>query len=479
MMDGGVLTYEELTGGQGRRVVYRSTRYDPESVFGGNIPRVTFNGSAASLQDLSASGLALFWNAGSAVPLSAGEKTNVSLDYDGDVILDIPCVTRRIDTIDAGVVIGLSVDGDLLDIARVRDRARHMNVAAQAQRALCAVQDAVSLEYRGFCADVLMFLRKYRTLSTADLAPGCAVKDQDAVFEVCREPFLREWGNLRARGNKLVRAASADQRQATAERNYGFELMRPEFEIAGVWNALVSSSVQNLTVHDIALGRAAHHGRQASAQERLLDCAAEEALEVFTRRMASVTAYIAEQAKRAKPGSTLRVVSLAGGESPELPALKEAVRGMDVSVELHVVDWREALLQASYTAHMAAPAGNVKVRHTLLSRDALRESAPAKLAANNDIVYSSALCDGLDDAAFIDHVIALERYVHPSGAVLMAGLIDDDYCPRWALEHLAGLKPFYRDADEIRHLLQQKTDRTVCYAQGLGDGVICLKGNAV
>ncbi len=475
-MDGGLLTYEELKGGHGKRVVYRSTRHDPASVFGDELPRVSCGDAVVHVENLSSSGVALRWDAMSKTLPAIGERVSISFDYAGDTILDMPCIACRVDDSDAGAVVGFRFDGDLLNIPQLKNRARHSTVALQARRAVCTDPSLVSLEYRGFCADVLMFLRKYRTLTQDNAGIARTADDEKAVFEACKEPFLEEWKGLSARGNKLVRACEGDAARALAEREYAVDLLRPEFESARIWNALVSSGGHGLSVQDIASGRTPRMYDDAGAFERLLQEAANTVLRVFNNRMASVVAYIAEQARRAEPGSVLRVASFAGGGGVELRELEVAIQGLDVIVEVNILDWREALLQESYSMQMASDPSNVRLRHTLLSPEALAQGTLADLAHTNDIIYSSAVCDGMKDTAFADHVRALEQYVHKAGSVLITGLIDDDFCPRWALEHLAGCTPRYRDADKICQLLRANSDRLVCYAHGLGDGVVCLKG---
>jgi extracellular factor (EF) 3-hydroxypalmitic acid methyl ester biosynthesis protein len=234
-----VRSYEDLHGGIGRAVFFRSERYRSRSVVGSLSAHLEVANVAVRLRDLSMSGLS-FVAAEDSLGLDLGDVVELSLRLE-----EVEAFRGRVEVVrtergQRGTMVGVRLVNGFIDIPKLRELHRSLefrrNVAAAPK-----LLEAVPEDYRRTCADIAFFLTHWRQIldeREAELRAGDAshLEDELSAIALEVEPILRkEWRRLRMAANETVRPVYASPASTHAARLFTNRVITPHIKPAPIW----------------------------------------------------------------------------------------------------------------------------------------------------------------------------------------------------------------------------------------------------
>ena len=235
-----VRSYEELVGGLGRAIHFRTERYAARELLKRVRPVLRVEGEAFLLDDLSMNGLSFRQRSGPTANLwEPGKRVGVSLCLRDEVTYEGPCEVTRVEETHSGTKIALKLLSGFIDIPRlVAVHDRHA-LSEDLDGGVAGDVSRIAPEYRTLCADVVHLLRRYKdTMDRVESLRGDLAEDVERLEDTLRRCELRlteEWNALRARANELVVDVPDDMRRLQAYKRYTEAVVTPEVLIAPNW----------------------------------------------------------------------------------------------------------------------------------------------------------------------------------------------------------------------------------------------------
>ena len=419
-MDGSLLTYEELTGARGRRILYRSRRMSADAVLGDAPIEVTCGGQSCHLRDISMTGMALLCPDQGACVHDIGAHVPVVIRIGNDVLLSSAFEMRRTDITQGAQLIGLTITDAPLDIDALRAHAAKAKLARRVEKPGKAVSD-LPVELRAHSTDVLAFLGETRAMVEHDATlvgyeAGSARMEE--AFAACIEPFASRWQALCATGDALL--ANAPDGAGLALRG----VMAQAFGESGAFAHLSDRSMRQGLPGNAVFDRLLTHAAGRTAAALSASC--------LPPREAMVDGLV-----------------IIGGGSPYMAeAFVDMLAGMPEGPSVTVIDWRDDVLQALYAAAAARNqplALSLASREAVLSGEAVDDGVPG--------IHIGPLADTLEDEV-LDTLVKTLMPKLTAGGTLSVVTLSGKGGLRWTLETVVGCDRIYRDATALDALLK-------------------------
>ena len=225
-------TYDELMGGVGRSVHFRSERYLVRVIFRQIQPELTVAEQRAKLHDMSMNGLSYDVPVGVAIPKKHTELP-LQLSLAGEEAFSGTGRVVRIEMKpDGRGKVAVNIVDSFLDVPRLI-KMHDDYVFGQKFSLGMSVYDLIPEAYRRACSEVAVFLRHWKTLlDSREEQLGDDVEEHQKLEMQAEESMRKGWETLRMAANDASRPFMKDKKVRQAAKMYTELMVTPLVEPA-------------------------------------------------------------------------------------------------------------------------------------------------------------------------------------------------------------------------------------------------------
>lgn len=458
-------TYDELTGARGRKIYYRAERYPARDLFRKVVPDVEIDGNSLILNDVSMSGLAASTSQGAPWVPGDGNEVTVTLKMDDLVLFEAKAQVHRTEPIPGGMKVGLGFVSGCLDLSEVVARHRDVTARLELDTWLRSNTDLVPPEYRAVAAEVVYFLRRYRSVferfslkagEQSQLRPS----QSSELLAECEARGIPEWTELWLRANRAILPLTDDAQALVATKRFTESLITPEFLPAPFVRRayekplgypgdfeLMNYVYRWEAVGDTDYAKFAHRIAVSTA-------------ECVATRMVIVRDAIVDCIERAAPDDNekpVRITSLGAGPAQEVLNVLEA-GPMRRPVEFTLIDQDRNALSYAYERtypHTVRPGARSSVQCLQISfMQLLSDRRLFESLAPQNMIYCMGLIDYLSPKRAKWLVSRLYDRVSPGGQLIVANMRAGESSTLWPMECICDWSLNYRDEHEMLALAE-------------------------
>ena len=447
-------TYEELTGGEGRRVFYRAERFRTRDLFKRSAPDLAIDGTSHELVDMSLSGLGARAAQGSNDLRSPGARVHVQLGLHGIALFEGTGEVARVEPTPVGTKIGLRLVDRCLNIGQLVSKYQELLIRSDLASFVGQADSCVTPEYRTLCADMVHLMRTYR----AGLERFEATKPEPAaaadMLAACEERILPSWRALWRQGNALVMPIMDDPAALRATKRFTELLITPDF-LAG---AIVRRSYEKPLGYpgDFQIMNMIYDWQRVGDRlfDKLMHRLGLEPGESIVTRMVMMRQAIAKTVSQ-NAGRMTRVASIGSGPAREVVDFLQ-LRELPGSVQFTLVDQDHGALSHAYErtySEVMRLRGQASVACLHASFSQLLKAGDLFGALPpQDLIYTAGLVDYLAPRRAKALAASLYDRLAPGGALIIGNLAKTPESCLWPLEFICDWSLVYRDERDMRAL---------------------------
>ncbi|RMF09199.1 MAG: hypothetical protein D6763_08240 [Alphaproteobacteria bacterium] len=446
-------TYEELSGGEGRRVFFRAERYKARDLFRRTLPDLHIDDAPHRLADVSLSGLAAYATPNTADSLHPDQRVSLRLLLDGYTLFDGEGEVVRTESTPFGTKFGLRLVNRSFNVSEVLARYKEISLKNEIERfADIEPGGGVSAQYRTLCADTLHFLRSYRT-GLDEIAQ--AHLDEKAAAELltsCEDRIIPQWRELWHRGNELAEELiTGDPQALKAAKRFTELVLTPEFNAGAIWRRSYEKPLGYPGDYQIMNMVYDWQREGQNLYEKLVHRLGLDVAECIATRMVVMRQTIAETVLKTR-NSPVRITSLGCGPAREVIDYLE-IRDLPQHTHFTLIDQDHGALSQAYERthpeiirlHGKA---SVTCLHASFNQIFKTNELMAKLGPQ-DLIYSVGLIDYLQAKRGKAWVESLYSCVAPGGKLVISNMYRTPGSNLWPMEFLADWTVIYRDEKEM------------------------------
>lgn len=450
-------TYEELSGGEGRRIFFRAERFRAQELFRRNMPTLVLDQTPLSLADISVSGFAAVSRPSSNQLYEPESEVNVQLALGDQSLFESRGEIARIEPTPSGTKIGVRFLDRSFNMREVVDNYNRLALRQEVESfGAFRPGEGVSAEYRALCADILQLLRAYR--QGLDQAEQNGLSDAAAaeLLEISEQRIMPQWRELWFRANALVEGVMDDPRALEATKRYTELVLTPEFNAGAIWRRSYEKplgypgdyQIMNMVYDWQRVG--------TSLYEKLVHRLGLEVAECIATRMVIMRQEIARLAL-AQTDGPLRVTNLGCGSGREIIDYLK-LRELPRPVHFTLIDQDQGALESLYAAthpDVIRLHKQVKVRclHSSFAQ-IMRTQELFGTIGQQDLVYSVGLVDYLHARRARIWAHSLYKFIAPGGRLVISNMMKTPESNLWPMEFLTDWNIIYRDHDEMLALAE-------------------------
>ncbi|MEH6524651.1 MAG: hypothetical protein V7723_01155 [Sneathiella sp.] len=451
--------YEELTGGEGRRIFYRAERFDAKTLMSSISPVVDVQDESFDLLDVSMSGISFVSPQSTSWLDDLNKDVPLSLKLDSTEIFTGRGTIRRIEPLKSQQIVALEFTKGYLDIKKILRRHDEISLQKSIQAGMNDTTELVPGEYKQLISDAIFLLRSARTTLeeieaelSADM-PRREERIRDTVI-ACEKLAYARWKDLYKLGNKVVRDIRHDPIVESAVKRYTEATLMPELMDGKNWHRSYTKplgypgdfQVMNYFYNVALIGNTPY--------EKFCHQLGNSTGEFISFRMTMVRQAIARLALQAaeKGKSTFDVASLGCGPAQEVRNFLKA-DSLPLQVSFTLIDQDHDALTYAYEnsfPEVARLDGQAKINclHTSFVQFLSAGKLVGKLGLQ-DLVYSVGLVDYLSARQANRFVTGLYDKLKPGGAIVVGNMRQSEDSLEWLLDYVTDWKLEYRTEDEM------------------------------
>lgn len=458
-----VREYEDLTGGIGEAIYYRSVRYKTKEMFKELPFEIFLMDGWHKVYDFSMYGISLM--APKYLSLSANEEYKVELRLDEQIIFEGTAQVVRITHKPRYLQIAMQLNQGFLDIPNLVDLYEGMLFSKNLE-SYQSIRDLVPKEYREIIEEAVNFIQYHRQcVSRAELhMKSRDLHDQEHLLNLSKEALrtMKEpWAKICARAAEIVTPYMQSINIVKAMKRYTEQMLTPLLLEAPVAKRgyekplgypgdflMMLQGYRNEFEGETAFGKAVHKmfveqpiGEGGRARKNYLR---DMLLREHTKAV-----------EKNGDNTHFRVLNLGCGASQEIREFIEARRFWKGTIEWVLIDQDDRAL--AYAQHQLVRAvaetgchGIVRCLHLSFTR-ILNTPKFFHYFLNQDLVYSSGLFDYLPTQKAQELVRLLSELVVPEGLVCVGNVLGPTK-NFWLAEFMSDWTLIYRNEDEMYEL---------------------------
>lgn len=451
--------YEELRGGEGRRIFYRAERFLASDVLKNVNPSININKQSYPLFDLSMSGLSFTSEIEDRWLDDMNVEQSVSLKLGPSEIFSGNAKIRRIEPMNSHQKIALELTGGFLDIPGLMEQ--HDEIALQ-ETLTVGMEDLSSLvpaQYKEMISDTVFLLRSAKaTLDKIELNmpegfPRREERIQDVIL-ACEQHAFTRWQKFYAIGNKVISEIRHDQKAVEATKVYTESVLMPELMAGRNWNRSYTKplgypgdfQIMNFFYNLSLDGNTAY--------EKFCHQLGNSTGEFISVRMNMVKQAIAKLAvKAAENGKkSFDIANLGCGPAQEVSNYLKADH-LPLTTNFTLIDQDHDALSCAYKnsfPEVSRLKGQAKVN--CLNASFMEFLAAGKLFSKlgkQDLIYTVGLVDYLSANRAARFLSDLYANLKPGGTVIIGNMRESDESLEWVLDYVTDWKLVYRTEAEM------------------------------
>lgn len=455
-------TYEELSGGEGRRVFFRAERYKARDLFRRNAPDLRLNQTPHRLADVSLSGLSAYATPNADDTLRPDQRVSVHLTLDENTLFEGEGEVVRTESTQFGTKFGLRLLDRSFDVPGVVSKYKELTLKDEVSHFADIEPDGgVSAEYRALCADALHLLRSYRfgleQMGAAQLGEKAAAE----LLASCEEKILPQWRALWHRGNELAEELiKGDPETLKATKRFTELVLTPEFNAGAIWKRSYEKPLGYPGDYQIMNMVYDWRREGTSLYEKLVHRIGLDVAECIATRMVVMRQTIAETILKSS-GEPVKIASLGCGPAREvIDYLK--IRDIPNQTHFTLIDQDHgALSQAYERTHPEVIRLHGKASVTCLHasfNQIFKTNELLTKVGPQDIIYSVGLIDYLQAKRGKAWVESLFSCVAPGGKLIISNMFQAPNSNLWPMEFLTDWTVIYRTEAEMMAFAEDLPD---------------------
>ncbi|WP_373084328.1 PilZ domain-containing protein [Sneathiella sp.] len=457
--------YEELAGGEGRRVFYRAERFDAKTLMKSISPVVNVDNETFDLFDISMSGISFVSPENSSwldemnrdVPLKLKLGTTEIFIGNGKI--------RRIEPHENQHKIAIELTKGFLDIQKILEQHDDLALQHTISSGLSDHAHLVPGEYKQAIGDAVYMLRSARELLEKvekDLGRNDS-RGEDRIKDIvlaCEEKALEQWREISKTCLKITQALDGDTLAIAATKRYTELLLTPELMAGASWNRAYMKplgypgdyQVMNYAYNLVLEG--------ATAYEKFCHRLGTSTGEFIATRMTMTKQMIASLSSRAsaKGQKSFNVASLGCGPAQEVANFLKS-SPLPISINFTLIDQdHDALSYAYKSTYPEVSRLDGKASVKCLHATFLEFLATGKLFKKldkQDLIYAVGLADYLGAKRGTKLVTDLYANLVPGGTLLIGCMRTSDESLSWQVEYVCDWTLVHRDEQEMLELTKE------------------------
>lgn len=451
--------YEELTGGEGRRIFYRAERFDAKTLMSSISPVVDVQDKSFDLLDVSMSGLSFVTAQNTTWFDALNKDVPLSLKLDSTEIFAGSGKIRRIEPLKSQQIVALEFTKGYLDIKKILRRHDEIALQKSIHAGMNDTSELVPSKYKQLISDAIFLLRSARkTLEDieAELSAEMPRRDErirDTVI-ACEKLAYARWKEFYELGNKVVCDIRHNTEIVNAVKRYTEATLMPELMYGKNWQRSYTKplgypgdfQVMNYFYNVALIGDTAY--------EKFCHQLGNSTGEFISFRMTMVRQAIARFAALAaeKGNEAFDVASLGCGPAQEVRNfLRADILPLQVNFTLIDQD-HDALTYAYENAFPEVARLNGQAKINCLHTSFVQFLSAGKLVGKlglQDLVYSVGLVDYLSARQANRFVTGLYDRLKPGGSIVVGNMRQSDDSLEWLLDYVTDWKLEYRTEEEM------------------------------
>ena len=451
-----MLAYEELRGSSGRQIFFRPKRYDAAELFAGTPPKVFLKSSIFRLGDISLTGICVNANQSVEAVFEDGEVLPIVVKQAGLSIFEGKAKVVRHERTVFGSKVALNLVDGIVDFHSLLRRNAQARISQQLATLDPHVGGLVPAEYRAHCADVLRFLRAYKSVVEASVKPFPSQSSglsADEAYAMCEERIVPQWRSLWRAGNQLVGEAMADKKKLEAMKEYTELVVTPELNHGPVWWRSYFKPAGYPGDFEIMNYVYDWQREGGDVYSQLMHRVGLDVAECIATRMQVVRKVIGDVVRARANGKPAHIMSLGCGSAREVQLHLQDREAPNGAVEFTLIDQEEKALAYAYDhSHPLTltekPAARVKPINVSFT-DVLRGGPWLDDAGPQDLIYSVGLLDYLIDRRARMLANRLYERLAPGGMLIIGNMNETELSNLWPMEFICDWHLYYRNEKDM------------------------------
>lgn len=451
--------YEELTGGEGKRVFYRAERFKTSNLMQEISPQINLEDKSFDIFDISMSGLSFISTTKAILTSDIDRDIPVTLKLGSDEIFQGKGQIRRIESKEQEQKIALELTDGYLDIQQIIAQHDSLSLQNRIKKGLSDHSGLVPSGYKQVISDAVYLLKSSRdTLNAVEESlkshePRRAERIQDIIYE-CEKVALERWRKISERAMVELNLMRGNNEAIKAAKHYTETVLTPELTPGACWRRSYEKplgypgdfEVMNYAYNLSLIGETAY--------EKFCHRLGTSTGEFISTRMTFVKQKIAEIVASAAQSerTEVRVSSLGCGPAQEVANF---LKGHVSSVATHftLIDQDQSALSYAYkNSYPEVIRLNGKASVTCLHATFLEFLAAGNLFNRieaQDMIYAVGLVDYLTDRRAARLVKDLYRNLRPGGTLIIGSMYDSEKSLEWQVEFVTDWQLEYRDEENM------------------------------
>jgi len=451
--------YEELTGGEGKRVFYRAERFKASTLMQNSSPQINVQGESFEIFDLSMSGLSFVSSPSNVWDGDLEQDLPISLKLGTDEIFQGKGRIRRVEPLNSRQKIALELTEGFLDIPGLLEKHDEISLQKTLNSEMADYGVHVPTEYKQLIADAVFLLRSARsTLEKieADIPSDFPRRDErirEAILE-CEKMSFKRWQAFFQLGNKVINNIREDQIAVTATKRYTESVLLPELMSGKNWHRSYTKPLGYPGDFQIMNFFYSLSLSGDTAYDKFCHQLGNSTGEFISVRMNMVKQAIArlaiDAASRGK--SSFDVANLGCGPAQEVSNYLKTDR-LPLPVNFTLIDQDHEALSCAYEnsfREVSRLKGQAKVN--CLNASFMEFLSAGKLFSKlgkHDMIYTVGLVDYLSAHRAKRFMTDLYANLNPGGTVIIGNMRESEGSLEWVLDYVTDWKLEYRTEAEM------------------------------
>ncbi|MEX1036570.1 MAG: PilZ domain-containing protein [Sneathiella sp.] len=454
--------YEELTGGEGRRVFYRAERFNAKTLMSSISPVINVDDKSFDLFDISMSGLSFVSPQNFSWLEDMNKDVPLKLKLGATEIFVGNGKIRRIEPHESQHKVAIELTKGFLDIQKILDQHDDLALQQAVTIGLADQSHLVPAAYKEALSDAVYMLRSIHKvldkvendLNREDSRRDERIKD---IILACETKALTRWREISKKCLEITQSLGNDEAAVAATKRYTELVLTPELLPGASWNRAYTKplgypgdyQVMNFAYNLNLEGKTAY----AKFCHRLGTSTGE----FIATRMTMTKQTIANLSAKAagKGQSRFKVASLGCGPAQEVANFLRTST-LPLSMEFTLIDQDHDALSYAYNStypQVARLDGKASVK--CLHATFLEFLATGKLfrkLEKQDLIYAVGLADYLGKKRATKLVNDLYSNLSPGGTLLIGCMRTSEESLEWQVEYVVDWTLVHRNEEEMLEL---------------------------
>jgi chemotaxis methyl-accepting protein methylase len=454
--------YEELTGGEGRRVFYRAERFDAKTLMSSISPVINLENETFDLFDISMSGISFVSSEGASWLDEMNKDVPLSLKLGSTEVFTGNGKIRRIEPHDSQHKVAIELTKGFLDIRKILDRHDDLALQQAVTTGLTDESHLVPAEYKQSISDAVYMLRSIhkvldkveKDLNREDARRDDRIKDIILAYEV---KAVARWREISKSCLRITQSLQGDEAAIAATKRYTELVLTPELLTGASWNRAYTKPLGYPGDYQVMNYAYKLMLEGATAYEKFCHRLGTSTGEFIATRMTMTKQAIASLSSKAaaKGQKSFKVASLGCGPAQEVANFLKSM-SVPIYIDFTLIDQDHDALSFAYKNTYPEVArldgrANVKCLHATF----LEFLATGKLfrkLEKQDLIYAVGLADYLGTKRATKLVKDLYANLSPGGTLMIGCMRTSEESLEWQVEYVVDWTLVHRDESEMRAL---------------------------